>query len=124
MYNADKDKRGIYMFFNPSGIVATQGGFMKVFAHELMHLMYDKSTGDWDAGNHLIDPDGDGHLFNATTNAWVGDPSGPPHGPDVQDQRALMWQRSHVSQENLNTVTIYPKTQKVIMLKDNFGVNP
>ena len=60
---ADKDKRGIYMFFQPASAVPTQGGYMKVFAHELMHLMYNNTTGDWDAGSHLIDPDGDGHLY-------------------------------------------------------------
>ena len=35
-----------------------------------------------------------------------------------------MWRVSHASQENLKTVTICPKTQKVIKLKNNPGVNP
>lgn len=86
--------------------------------------MFEKTTGDWNSSEHLLDPDGDGHRWDAGTGAWVGDPSGPPHGPDVDDQRALMWQLSHSDQEDLSKLTIYPRTQQEMDVKNNQGVNP
>jgi autotransporter-associated beta strand protein len=122
-FDADLDKRGEYIFFNSAPIAPTAGGLSKTFAHEMMHLMYKVTTGNFNAGQHVIDPDGDGHFWDPSAGggagAWVGGA-----GPDVDDQSELMWQLSHADQEDMTKVWISAKVQEVLDLRNNLGVSP
>lgn len=119
------DRNGSLVFLVPAaaGGPVTRGMTMKTLAHEWMHMMFSVPAGGaWVAGEHLNDPDGDGHRWTPPAGPWVG---GPVAGvADPQDQAALMNQRTHALQNALGTLWIAPPTQRAIDLANNPGTTP